>query len=381
MGIVATVAVGWLLLYKLGSLTGGMASGEVVTAAAPVGWHGMYAHAFNLPLKLIRSVIFWSFPSHGQTLTRLPNALLGALTIVEFGALVYIWHGRRTAILATAMFATSAWTLHVSRLASLDVVYLWSLPTLLLSHFSLRKYHQYPAVWLASLMAWGLLLYVPGMVWFVVIDIILQARFVAAGWRSAKSWWLRLLYIVIAAAPLPLLAITLSRPGNMQRWLGLPAHFDSVRLLIKHFAAVPTHLFIRGPEYPQLWLGRAPILDVFTLAACVLGLYFYSTHWRAARSRYLAFLALFGFILVGIGGPVSLSLLVPLLYVAAATGLAYLLHEWLKIFPNNPLARSLGIGIVVVAVGLSCLYNYRAYFVAWPHSATTKATFQYHRHP
>jgi hypothetical protein len=28
---------------------------------------------------------------------------------------------------------------------------------------------------------------------------------------------------------------------------------------------------------------------------------------------------------------------------------------------------------------LSCLYNLRAYFVAWPHAATTQTTFRYHR--
>ena len=149
--------------------------------------------------------------------------------------------------------------------------------------------------------------------------------------------------------------------------------------LLKQFAAVPVHLFIRGPQYPELWLGKAPILDVFALVACILGIYFYLTHWKASRSRYLAVLALFGFVLVGLGGPVGLSILVPLLYMAVATGLAYLLRDWLKTFPNNPLARSLGIGLVVFAVTLSCLYNYRAYFIAWPHTAVTKATFRYHR--
>jgi hypothetical protein len=92
-------------------------------------------------------------------------------------------------------------------------------------------------------------------------------------------------------------------------------------------------------------------------------------------------LALIGFVLVGISGPVPLSLLVPLLYMGIATGLAYLLHEWLKIFPNNPLARGVGLGLIIVAVAISCTYNYRAYFIAWPNADATKTTFQYRRHP
>ncbi|MGH7191906.1 MAG: hypothetical protein ACREJM_00050 [Candidatus Saccharimonadales bacterium] len=379
--VVAVAAVAWLLLYKLGSLTGGLSAGELAASGAPVGWHGIYDQPFHLPLELARSVLFFLFPDHGQTLTRLPNAFFGALAIASFGGLIRLWHGRRTAILATAMFAAGAWTLHVSRLASFDILYLWAFPALLLGHFALRRYYRNPYVWFGSLMTWGLLIYVPGMVWFAALDIWLQRRFIAGGWREARRWWMRVAYILAGLVWLPLLVAGLSRsPGTIRTWLGLPAHITTGWALVKQFAEVPVHLFVSGPENPRSWLGHAPVLDIFALAACALGIYFYVTHWRASRSHYLALLAAIGFVLVGLGGPVPLSLLVSLLYVSAATGLAYLLHEWLKIFPNNPLARGLGLGLIIVAVALSCAYNYRAYFVAWPHAAATKATFQYRRH-
>ena len=70
------------------------------------------------------------------------------------------------------------------------------------------------------------------------------------------------------------------------------------------------------------------------------------THWQLVAQPLARHAALSsGVVLVGLGGPVGLSILVPLLYVAVATGLAYLLHEWLKVFPNNPLARGFGIGL------------------------------------
>ncbi len=230
-------------------------------------------------------------------------------------------------------------------------------------------------------MTWGLLLYIPGLVWFVLLDIWLQRKFVAAGWRHASAWWRRILFVLISLVWLPLIIVDLARQGNFLTWLGLPAHFEGASHVAKHFASVPLHLFIHGPEYPHLWLGRLPLLDVFTLVLCVLGIYFYATHWKSGRSRYMAVLAVPGFVLVGLGGAVGLSLLVPLLYVAAATGLAYLLSQWLKTFPNNPLARGLGLGLIIFAVALSCTYNYRAYFIAWPHTQDTRATFQYRRHP
>jgi hypothetical protein len=52
-----------------------------------------------------------------------------------------------------------------------------------------------------------------------------------------------------------------------------------------------------------------------------------------------------------------------------------LLHSWLKTFPNNPFARYFGIGIVSLAVIISCGYNYRSYFIAWPNTTQTKQTF------
>jgi hypothetical protein len=377
--LAALVIVGWVLLFKLGSLVGGLSRSELTAASAPVGWHGLYHQPLDLPLKLIRSVAFVVFPNHGQTITRLPNVLFGALAIISFGGLVRLWHGRRTAVLATAMFATGAWTLHVSRLASFDVLYLWAMPTLVCSHYLLRKYYQKTLVWYGNIIVWGLLLYVPGLIWLVLADIVLQRQTLHNGWKQHKRWWQRVFAVLFGLIWLPLLAYNLTRSGQLLTWLGLPQHLAAPATLLKQFVAIPVHLFIRGPQYPELWLGRAPILDIFALAACVLGIYFYATRWKTPRSRYLALLAVVSFILVGLGGPVGLSLLVPLLYMAVATGLAYLLHDWLKTFPNNPLARGLGIGLVMFAVVLSCAYNYRAYFIAWPHTAVTKATFRYHR--
>ncbi len=377
--LLALVAVGWLMLYKLGSLTGGLSAGELAAAAAPVGWHGIYHQPLDLPLNFARSVVFALSPGHGQTLTRLPNTIFGGLAIAAFAWLVWLWHGTRTAVLAGLLFATGAWTLHASRLASFDVLYLWAMPTLLLLHVMVAKHGRRPLVWYGSLLIWGLMLYIPGLVWLIGIEIWLQRSVLAGSWRHFRAWWQRLLYGLAGAVWLPLLVWGLTRPGKLVSWLGLPAHFASPAHLLKQFAAVPVHLFIRGPQYPDIWLGRAPVMDIFTLAVCLAGIYFYASRPKASRSRLLGLFALAAFVLVGLGGPVGLSLLVPLLYVMAATGITYLLHEWLQVFPNNPLARGLGLGLVALAVGLSCVYNLRAYFVAWPHNPETRVVFQHRR--
>lgn len=372
------VILACLMLYKLGSLIGGLSQVEVTATNMPVGWHGIYHHPLYLPLELVRSVDFFIFKNHGQTLTRLPNALFGVWAIISFGWLVSHWHNRRTTVLATALFGTAAWTLHVSRLASFDVLYLWATPTLVLTYTLL---HRRPTliVWYGSLVVWLSMLYIPGLVWLLPITFFLEREVLIKAWQEFGGAAQKAIYVFIALLGLPLLIIDLLRSGQFLTWLGLPAHFPPLLTVLKHFAAVPVHLFIRGPEYPYLWLGRAPVMDIFTLAACLIGIYFYARHWKAIRTRLLLSIGLIGWVLVGLGGPVGLSLLVPLLYMAAATGIAYLLHEWLRTFPSNPLARGLGVGVILLAVTLSCVYNLRAYYVAWPHNQASRVAFPYHR--
>ncbi len=120
-GLAAAAVLSWLLLYKLGDLTGGMSRNELSAVASPVGWQAIFNNPFYLPLKLVRAAVFFTFPDHGQTLSRLPNAIFGALAMLSFAGLVRLWYGTRIAALAGAMFAFGAWTLHVSRLASFDV--------------------------------------------------------------------------------------------------------------------------------------------------------------------------------------------------------------------------------------------------------------------
>ncbi|MEK7059877.1 MAG: glycosyltransferase family 39 protein [Patescibacteria group bacterium] len=376
--VLGVAGLSWLLLYKLGTLTYGMSASEIGASSQAVGWHGIYGQAFYLPLKLVRSLVFALFTDHGQFLSRLPNVVFGALSMVSFACLIKLWHGTRTAIMASLMFMTSAWVLHVSRLASFDVLYLWAMPTLLLIQVLLHKYAERLIVLLGSLLAWGLMLYVPGLVWLVALSIYMSRHQLQTAWKHFGGWQ-RSLYIVLFLAGVSLLVFDMLKFGGLAVWLGLPSHFVGVLEFAKGFVAVPIHLFIRGPQYPEIWLDRLPIMDIFTLVVCVIGIYFYATHPKAARTRLLALFGATGVVLVGPGGAAGLSLLVPLLYVAAATGIAYLVHEWLQTFPKNPLARGLGLGLISLAIGLSCIYNLRSYFVAWPHNPTTQAVFQYRR--
>lgn len=377
--LLAVLALCLLLLYKLGSLSGGLSQAELMTSNAVIGWHGMFNDPLFLPIKIVRSAVVSLDPTFGQTITRIPNALFGAATIAAFGYLIWLWHGWRTTLFATALFAASSWTLHVSRYASFDILYLWGIVTLLLAHTLLNRYKEQPRVWFSVLAFWGICLTIPGLQWFVIAEIFLQKKALKEGWKYCVLWWQKVLSVIVFILWLPLIFIDFTRPGQLAAWIGLPHHLASPTSLLKQFVAVFVHLFIRGPQYPTIWLGRSPILDAFTLAMSVLGIYFYATKWNSTRARLLGIFFSIGVIEVSLQGQVVLSVIVPILYACAAMGIAYIVHEWLQVFPRNPLARTLGIGLVSFVVFVSCVYNLRSYFIAWPHSPVTQTTFRYHR--
>lgn len=371
---VSAIGLGWLLLHRLGSLTAGLSRDELRDASMPLGWHGILHDALYLPFKLVQSAVFALQPQHSVLIDRLPSVIVGAVAIVSLSLLVWLWHGTRTAVLTGLLFACGAWTLHVSRLATYEVLYLSVLPLLLLLQALLHRYADKAAVWYLGLLTVGLLIYVPGLIWLIAAWLVLQRKLVMKAWNELSGWRHRAASCLVLIAWWPLLVISLLRNGTWSRWLGAPDHWPGFVAWLKDLANVPVHLFVAGPRQPELWLGRAPLLSVFTLLICALGIYFYAAHWRSSRSRTLAVLSLISWLLISFGS-VGLSLLVPVLYVVAATGLAYLLLEWLKVFPINPLARGLGIGLIGAAVAISCFYQLRAYFVAWPHNAATRATF------
>lgn len=360
-----------LLLFRLGTLPHGISANEVTQGGAPP-LNSLLRDPFHLPLTLMHIVLFHLH--HGSLFwMRLPGVILGLLTVICFAAVAYFWFGVRTALLSTVLFVCSAWTLHASRVATYDVLYLLALPLLLLTNTLLYRYHDKGRIVCAALFCWGVLLFIPGLVWLVVANCLLQIRDLAEIWEHYSKWRQRFVGLLSAVWLLPLLGWALAH-GHRWYWLGVHKPFvinDFPRQLV----AVPVHLFVRGPKYPDLWLGRLPILDVFTLACCMIGIYFYLRHLGAYRSRLLAVYAVLGTLLVALQGPVGLSLLVPLLYLGAATGIAYLLREWLHTFPFNPLARWVGIGLILLAIAISCIYNVRAYFVAWPHNPDTRAAF------
>ncbi|HVS58890.1 MAG TPA: hypothetical protein VHD60_04140 [Candidatus Saccharimonadales bacterium] len=372
------VPVGVLLLYRLTTLTPGLSPDEASIAHHGVSLQSMYSSPLNLPLHFLQWLCFGAWHSHSLWLVRLPDVILAAAALVIFALLLRRWYGMRTALFGSVLLAFSPWFLHVGRTAGVGAEQLFAIPMAVFALVHLNRDFAKTWAFYGSAVVLSLLLYVPGMAWFIGVALVLQILDVKDGLKHLSTWWKRLLYPLAWLLPATLLIWALVRTPSLWRsWLALPMHFDTPLAILKHVGSGLAAFVWHGPNNPALWLDRLPILNVFTIAMVLVGILFYARHWLAPRTRLLFIFFVISMALYAVDSSTSFNFAVPLVYSVAAAGIGYLMHEWLTVFPRNPLARGVGTVLIVSALALSCLYNVRQYYVAWPHNPRVQAVFQH----
>jgi hypothetical protein len=364
-----------LLWFRLGSLTfGNAAAVEVASRQAAVSWHAILDNPLYAPYTIMQRLVMMT-GHDGITSMRLVTTVWAVLAMVLFYLVARQWHSVKVASLATWLFITSSWFLHTARLATPEILWLASILALVVL-FSPRRYG--PTTWLSFpilVATLGAILYVPAMVWLVILSLFLRRDNIADAWDASRNFFVRFLSIVGGLLMLVPLGRALTQsPELLKQWLGF-TNLETPLIMAKQFLAVPKQLFVSGPLDPVHWLGRLPLLSVFEIVMFILGAYFYMTHWKAARAKFIIILSFLAWVIIGIGGLASLSLIVPVVYLVVTTGIAYMLHDWIKVFPHNPIARALGIAVIAVAILLTSIYQTRSYFVAWRYSPDTAKVF------
>ena len=297
-------------------------------------------------------------------------------TLIIIGLFYYVllnWHGANIALLGTVLFVTSSWFLHFARQATPDILTLSLLATLAYGTW-LRKTRRSALVILFGVAIAVGLVYIPGLLWFVIVGGIWQRKSILEPTKNAK---LSFFPIVLLGGLLlvPLILALVRQPALIKTLIGLPAQLPKPYDYLRHTLNVPYQIFFKGPDAPVLWLGRLPLLDLFTAVMSLLGVFAYYKKLKLDRTRMLFGTLLIGTLLVGLRGPVSIIVLMPYLYFLATAGIAYMLNQWYSVYPRNPLARSLGYGLIIIAIFLASYYNLRNYFVAWPNTPATKQAY------
>ncbi len=370
----ALAAITALLFYRLYSLVPFWSQNEIAFLATTRHFKGIAHNPLQAPYKLA-AYGFYRFHQNAPVLIRSVSILFALLAVVMFFYVVLRWHDMVVALLGTALFATSAWFLHYARQATPDILLTLLLTALAYGTWLRRTKRSGLATLLAAFLSVSLM-YISGLVWFVVAGSLWQRKVLAEHIKKAKLSFLGVLLLSLMLLA-PLFIALWKQPSLIKPLLGFPAKLPSFYDYFRHTLNVPYQIFVRGPADPTIWLGRLPLLDVFTAVMAFLGaLAYYRRHLKLDRSRLLTGWLVLGTLLAGLHGSVSIVILLPAIYVLAAAGVAYLLEQWNKVYPRNPLARSLAYGLLVIAVLLACFYNLRNYYIAWPNAPATKQAFQ-----
>lgn len=108
----------------------------------------------------------------------------------------------------------------------------------------------------------------------------------------------------------------------------------------------------------------------------IIGVYAYAFRYKLDRTKLLAGIFIVGSLLVALGGGVTISFLMPFVYIVVAGGVALMLQQWSTVFPRNPVAKTLATTLMSIVVALVAFYHINHYFIAWPNAPETHSAFQ-----
>lgn len=364
--------LGALLYFRLGSLLPGFTPAEAQAYNDSQQLSTLLDNPMNAPFYLVvRGLDLIS--DHGLILTRIAATLFGIATLVLFCWLLGRWFGLRTAVLGTLMLGTSAWFLHTARAGTPDVL-MFSLIALVAAGVWLKRTNN-PFVLLLCFLLAAASVYVPGMIWLIVLVGLWEWKQIDFIFKR-HLWAVSLGTLVFMAALTPLVWAFYQTPALFKSWAGLPLQgWPDILGVLQNILEVPLALFVRAPSNPEVWLGNLPILDAFASAMLLLGAWLYLKYVRLARAKLFIPVMAIGWVLVALGGAVSISILVPFVYIIVAVGIGFMIDLWLNVFPRNPLAKIVGFVLVSAAILVSVNFQLREYFIAWPNTPQTREVF------
>lgn len=363
----------FLLGFQLGRLVPGLSVPEANLLTQSQGLHMIVHNPINLPFKLLE---FGLLRRHHATppYLRLISASFAFVIVCLFYYTLRRWYAQRTAVLGTILFVSSSWFLHFARLATPDILYTSLVAAMAYGTWLGTTKKSSLAMFVGALLG-SLMLYVPGLIWVVVIAGVWQYRAIFDHYKrhTLASFFSM---ILVVALLLPLLYGLILHPVLIRTLLGLQSSGIPHPLVIfKNIAWIPVQLLYRANANPVVWLGTLPLLDIFASAMLLLGIYTHYFLRRLDRARMLVGSVIICSILFGFG-QVNLIILMPFVYMLITTGLALLLRQWFTVFPRNPLARVVGTSLLSLAVLLAAFYHINQYFIAWPNAPSTKQVFQ-----
>ena len=313
------------------------------------------------------------------------NMLIGArITSVIFGLIstgvlfliLKRWFSTQIASVGSLLFITSSWVLAVSHQAT-PFILLVVIPLILLaalSRYAHDKQHVFGS-FLVLIAALALAAYVPFMFWPILVVLLGISFLYRHKLRSLSKKQLIIGAAVYAVLLLPMLISVTQYPGQLKEFIGIPFDLPTVSQYAKNYLWQFSTLFLIAQPFPELYLGTLPLLDIFSVAMVILGLYHLLRYAPKRRKASFGFLIITLSFIIPLNDPyqIPMTAYIAVVYILIASGVYELLRQWFAYFPRNPYARNGAVVLVAILIGLATLYNLQRFYIAWPNASETKA--------
>lgn len=364
--------------FKLGSLLPGASqpevayitsirSGKAIVENPVLGMHKVPVYAlFKLGVNNIAAY-------------RAVSAFFAALSVMGCFFVLREWYTMRVAVLGTWLYMTSAWILHIGRLATPEATFLLIAPFVWAVMWVYFTTLHKSALAVLSIFT-ALCFYIPGFIWLLLFVTIWQHKRIWREIQQVPAWFRIICCLIMIVLLVPLVRAVFMHPQVGLDILGLPHQLPNLHTLLHNLVYVPASFIIAAPYDPVRWLGRLPLLDIFCLVMAVFGAYSLRFRLKEVRSLIILGGGLILFVLVVLGAVPVTVLFLPI-FALIADGIAFMLQQWFAVFPKNPFARVTATTAISLAVLFVSFYHINHYFIAWPQNPATRGTYSYQLPP
>ena len=334
-------------------------------------------HHITSSLYLVYLVILNYLNLHSLFLIRLSGLICGLLAIFIFFYITKALTNSFISFASTILFATSVWFLQIVR-NSLNLDF-YSFVILLAIYLSILYYRKknLRLLALASSILLGLSLYVPGMIWFSIIFIIINFKMLKLETKilPLKIKILAMSFFTILLAPI---VYEIVRHHNLIYSVLYLPHSISYHQIFKQFLYYPKYLFVQNSSVTAFSIGRLPIVNFATTILALFSILWIIKHWKNPITKYIYWSLGLDWILSALNHNQSIYIILPLINLLSAIGLSYIYNEWKKIFPRNPYSDFAAKILICILIGVIGFYQILLYFIAWPHTINVLAIYSHH---
>ena len=377
--VIFIVLCACLLVWRLNSQTSGLFSRTEVTTWQNLSLYGPWwrnLSYLNGPYYLLLHL--FSLLSQTAFSLRLVTVMTGALVAVGVYWLIRELHGWRIALLASSILVTNYGFLAIARQVNPQIAQLMAVTADVLAVYIINTWDNYWTLFIFFAII-GLSIYVPGGIWLSVAATLFSFKDIRDSLESTAIKLKIALYGLTALiiAPIGYRLIFSYTNHQLLTWLGygLSGRLNALKNFGFNLAKTIVDLFAYGTKLPSdLAIKHLPILSFAATVIILIGLLSYLTRLSNPKWRLISVFIVLTWLLSGLGVITSYALL-PLLSIAAGTGLTYVLKQWYDVFPKNPFARYFGLILMTLVVVFSGFFAARTYFVVWANDPTITANY------